>query len=174
MLVTGASGGVGSFAVQIAKVFGAEVTGVCSTRNADLVRSLGADEVIDYTQTDFTRSRQRFDVILDNVEAQPLRDARRALTPTGVLIPNSGRGGRWLGPVGRVVTARALSCFTRQRLRPFMSVEKRRDLLTLSGLLAAGQIAPVVDRAYSLDEAADALRYVGDGHTRGKVVVLVV
>ncbi|USQ77732.1 NAD(P)-dependent alcohol dehydrogenase [Ornithinimicrobium cryptoxanthini] len=173
VLVTGASGGVGSFAVQIAKAFGAEVTGVCSTRNVDLVRSLGADHVIDYTRTDFTRTEKRYDVILDNVEAQPLAAVRRTLRPTGTLIPNSGRGGRWLGPLGRIVKARVLSGFTRQQLRPFTSAEKHQDLLTLADLLATGQVTPVIDRTYPLDEAADALRYVGTGHTRGKVVITV-
>lgn len=173
VLVTGASGGVGSFAVQIAKAFGAEVTGVCSIRNVDLVRSLGADHVVDYTRTDFTCTEKRYDVILDNVEAQPLADVRRALTPTGTLIPNSGRGGRWLGPLGRIVKARVLSGFTRQQLKPFLSVGKRQDLLTLADLLATGQVTPVIDRTYPLDEAADALRYVGAGHTRGKVVITV-
>lgn len=171
VLVTGASGGVGSFAVQIAKAFGAEVTGVCSTRNADLVWSLGADYVIDYTKTDFTRTEKRYDVILDNVEAQPLAASRRALTPTGILIPNSGRGGRWIGPIGRIVKARLLSGFTRQQLRPFTSVGKRQDLLTLAELLTTGQVGPVIDRTYPLGEAADAFRYVAAGHTRGKVVV---
>jgi NADPH:quinone reductase-like Zn-dependent oxidoreductase len=173
VLVTGASGGVGSFAVQIAKAFGAEVTGVCSTRNVDLVRSLGADHVVDYTRTDFTRTEKCYDIILDNVEAQPLADVRRALTPTGTLIPNSGRGGRWLGPLGRIVKARLRSGFTRQQLKPLVSVAKRRDLLTLADLLASGQVRPVIDRTYPLDEAADALRYIGAGHTRGKVVVTV-
>jgi NADPH:quinone reductase-like Zn-dependent oxidoreductase len=171
VLVTGASGGVGSFAVQIAKAFGAEVTGVCSTRNVDLVRSLGADHVVDYTETDFTRTEKRYDVILDNVEAQPLAAVRRALTPTGTLIPNSGRGGRWLGPLGRIVKARVLSGFTRQRLKPFTSIGKRQDLLTLADLLTTGRVTPVIDRTYGLDEAADALRYVAAGHTRGKVVI---
>lgn len=171
VLVTGASGGVGSFAVQIAKAFGAEVTGVCSTRNADLVWSLGADYVIDYTKTDFTRTEKRYDVILDNVEAQPLAASRRALTPTGILIPNSGRGGRWIGPIGRIVKARLLSGFTRRQLRPFTSVGKRQDLLTLAELLTTGQVAPVIDRTYPLGEAAEAFRYVAAGHTRGKVVV---
>lgn len=173
VLVTGASGGVGSFAVQIAKTFGAEVTGVCSTRNVDLVRSLGAAHVVDYTRTDFTQTGKRYDVILDNVEAQPLADVRRALTPTGTLIPNSGRGGRWLGPIGRIVTARVLSGFTRQRLKPFLSVGKRSDLLALADLLATEQVRPVIDRTYPLHEAADALRHVGAGHTRGKVIVTV-
>ena len=173
VLVTGASGGVGSFAVQIAKAFGAEVTGVCSTRNVDLVRSLGADHVVDYTRTDFTRTGKRYDVILDNVEAQPLAAVRRVLTPTGVLIPNSGRGGRWLGTLGRIVKARVLSGFTRQQLKPFLSVEKRRHLLTLADLLATRQVTPVIDRTYPLDEAADALAYVAGGHTRGKVVITV-
>ncbi|GAB3536339.1 NAD(P)-dependent alcohol dehydrogenase [Arthrobacter tecti] len=173
VLVTGASGGVGSFAVQIAKSFGAEVTGVCSTGNVDLVRSLGADHVVDYTRTDFTETGKRYDVILDNVEAQNLAAVRRALMPTGTLIPNSGRGGRWVGPLGRIVKSRVLSGFTHQRLRPFTSIGKRKDLLTLADLLATGQVTPVIDRTYPLDEAADALRYVGDGHTRGKVVITV-
>ena len=171
VLITGASGGVGSFAVQIAKAFGAEVTGVCSTRNVDMVRSLGVDHVVDYTTTDFTRTDKRYDVILDNVEAQPLAAVRRVLTPTGILIPNSGRGGLWLGPLGRIVKARVMSGFTRQRLKPFTSFGKREDLLTLVDLLTTGQITPVIDRTYPLDQAADALRCVGAGHTRGKVVV---
>ncbi|RLQ84698.1 NAD(P)-dependent alcohol dehydrogenase [Mycetocola zhadangensis] len=173
VLVTGSSGGVGSFAIQIAKALGAEVTGVCSTHNVDLVRSLGADHVVDYTRTDFTRTEKRYDVILDNVEAQPLAVVRRALTPTGTLIPNSGRGGRWLGPLGRNIKARVLSGFTRQRLKPFLSVETHQDLLTLAEMLATGQVKPVIDRTYPLAEAADALRYVAAGHTRGKVVVTI-
>lgn len=173
VLVTGASGGVGSFAVQIAKALGAEVTGVCSTRNIDLVRSLGADHVVDYMNTDVTRTEKRYDLILDNVEAQPLAMLRRALTPTGTFIPNSGRGGRWIGPLGRIITARVLSGFTRQRLRPFTSVGNREDLLTLADLLATGQVRPLIDRTYSLERAAEALRYVGAGHTQGKVVITI-
>jgi len=173
VLITGAAGGVGSFAVQIAKALGAEVTGVCSTRNLDLVRRLGADHVIDYTTTDFTVTGERYDVILDNVEAQPLVALRRALAPTGTLIPNSGHGGRWLGPLVRILTARVLSGFTRQRLKPFTSLARRHDLLDLADLLATGRITPVIDRTYPLDEAADALRHVAAGHTRGKVVVTV-
>ena len=173
VLITGASGGVGTFAVQIAKALGAEVTGVCSTRNVDLVRSLGADHVIDYTRTDFTRTGQRYDVILDNVEAQSLSAARRALTPTGTLIPNSGAGGRWFGPLGRILKARLRSLFTRQALRPFLSRENRHDLLALKALIEAGKVTPVIDRTYPLSQAAAALRYVGAGHTQGKVVVTV-
>lgn len=173
VLVTGASGGVGSFALQIAKAFGAEVTAVCSTRNIGMVRSLGADHVVDYTTTDFTRADKRYDVILDNVEAQPLAAVRRALTPTGTLIPNSGHGGRWLGPIGRIAKARILSGFTRQRLKPFTAFGKRADLLALADLLETGQVRPAIDRIHPLDEVADALRHVGAGHTRGKVVVTV-
>ena len=173
VLITGASGGVGTFAVQIAKALGAEVTGVCSTRNVELVRSLGADHVIDYAQTDFTRTGLRYDAILDNVEAQPLSAVRWALTPTGTLIPNCGRGGRWIGPLGRIAKARALSLVTRQTLRPLVSVERRRDLLDLAALIEAGQVTPVIDRTYPLAEAAEALRYIGAGHTQGKVVVTV-
>lgn len=171
VLVVGASGGVGSFAVQLATAMGAEVTGVCSTGNLELVRSLGADRVIDYTVEDFTRAGERYDVILDNVEAQPRAAVRRALTPTGTLIPNSGRGGRWLGPIGRIVAARVLSVGTRQRLAPFLSLGKRADLLALAELLASGQVKPVVAASFPLEEAAEALRLVGSGHSRGKVVV---
>ena len=173
VLITGASGGVGTFAVQIAKALGAVVTGVCSTRNMELVRSVGADHVIDYTRTDFTRTGLRYDVIFDSTEAQSLSEVRRALTPTGTLIPNSGRGGRWVGPLGRIVKARARSVFTRQTLQPFLSVGKRQDLLDLAELLEAAHLTPVIDRTYPLSEAAEALRYVGAGHTRGKVVVTV-
>lgn len=172
VLVTGASGGVGSFAVQIALVLGAEVTGVCSTRNLELVRSLGADHVLDYTSTDVTTGTQRYDVILDSVEAQPLASMRRALAPTGTLIPNSGHGGRWVGPLGRIARARMLSGVTRQRLRPFTSTSRRADLLTLAELLTAGLVTPVIDRRYPLEQAAEALRHVGTGHARGKVVVI--
>lgn len=173
VLVIGASGGVGSFAVQIAKALGAVVTGVCSTRNVEMVKALGADHVIDYTTTDPTRAGKRYDVILDNVEAQPLAAVRRALAPAGILIPNSGRGGRWFGPLGRIAKARVLSGFTRQRLRPFTSIGKRDDLLLLADLLAAGKVTPVIDRTYRLDDAADAFRHVGAGHTRGKLVITV-
>jgi NADPH:quinone reductase-like Zn-dependent oxidoreductase len=126
------------------------VTGVCRTGNVELVRSLGADHVVDYTKTDFTRAPKRYDVILDNVEAQPLAAVRRALTPSGTLVPNSGRGGRWLGPLGRIAKARVLSGFTRQQLRPFVSVEKRQDLVTLADLVASGHVTPVIDQTFPL------------------------
>ena len=137
----------------------------------ELVRALGAAHVIDYTRTDFTQAGRRYDVILDNVEAQPLQAVRNALTPTGTLIPNSGRGGRWVGPLGRFVKARVRSLVTRQTLKPFTSVQKHQDLRTLAGWLEAGELTPVIDRTYRLSAAADALRYVGAGHTRGKVVI---
>ena len=138
-----------------------------------MVRMLGADHVIDYTATDVTRAGSRYDVIFDNVEAQPLAEVRAALAPTGTLIPNSGRGGRWFGPLGRIAKARILSGFTRQRLRPFTSVGRRQDLLALADLLATGEVAPAIDRTYPLEAAAEALAHVGAGHTRGKVVVAV-
>ena len=173
VLITGASGGVGSYAVQIAKGMGAKVTGVCSTRNVAMVRALGADHVIDYGEVDFTRGGRLYDVILDNVEAQPLAAARRVLAPRGTLIPNSGKGGRWFGPLGRILAAQVRSRFTRQHLRPFLSVEKHDDLRALVELVEAGTITPVVDRTYPLERSADALAYVGQGHAQGKVVVTV-
>jgi NADPH:quinone reductase-like Zn-dependent oxidoreductase len=173
VLVNGASGGIGTFAVQIAKVLGAEVTGVCSTRNLDLVRSLGADHVIDYAREDFTRSGQRYDLILDIADDRSLSERRRVLTPTGTLIPNSGVGGRWIGSVGRIVKARLLSPFVRHRLRPFLSLPRHKDLVTLAELIEAGDVAPVIDRTYALIETPEAVGYVGRGHARGKVVVTV-
>jgi len=171
VLITGASGGVGSFAVQIAKSLGADVTAVCSGRNVELVRRLGADHVIDYESADATSLGIRFDVILDSVEAQPLAEMRRILAPHGTLIPNSGHGGPWIGPLGRIARARLLSAFTRQRLRPFTSLGRRDDLVTLADMLSRGDIAPLIDRRHALAEGADALRQVATGHTRGKVVV---
>lgn len=145
---------------------------MCRTRNIELVRSLGANHIIDYTTTDFTREKARYDVILDCVESQPLAAVRRALAPDGTVIPISGHGGRWLGPAGRIAGARLQSAFTRQRLRPFASIAKYRDLLTLAEMLTSGAVKPVIDRTYTLDEAAAAMRYVGQGHTRGKVTII--
>jgi NADPH:quinone reductase-like Zn-dependent oxidoreductase len=173
-LINGASGGVGTFAVQIAKSFGAEVTGVCSTRNVDMVRSIGADHVIDYTKEDFTQSEQRYDFILDNVANHSLSDLRRALTPRGTLVPNNGTtGGRWIGPVGRLVMAFVISPFVSQRLRPFVSEGKNEDLVTLKELIEAGKVTPVIDRTYPLSAVPEAIGYVGEGHARGKVVITV-
>ena len=174
VLINGASGGVGTFAVQIAKSFGAEVTGVCSTRNVDMVRSIGADHVIDYTRENFTHSGQRYDSILDNVANHSLSECRRALTPKGTLIPNNGTsGGRWIGPLGRTLKALVMSPFVSQRLRPFVLMEKKEDLVVLKELIEAGEVTPVIDRTYPLREASDAIRYLEEGHARGKVVITV-
>ena len=175
VLVNGASGGVGTFAVQIAKTFGAEVTGVCSTRNVDLVRSIGADHVIDYNRDDVTDPTDRYDVILDNVGNRALTDLRRALAPRGTLIPNSNSGGTpWLGGyLPRAAQALAVSPFVDQRLRPFSATSGARDLTVLAALLDRGVVSAVVDQVFSLDEGADALAYFSHGHARGKVVVRV-
>jgi NADPH:quinone reductase-like Zn-dependent oxidoreductase len=171
LLINGAAGGVGTFAVQIAKSLGAEVTGVCSTRNLEMVRSIGADEVVDHTKEDFTRSGHHYDVILDNVGNRPLSDCRRALTPTGTFIPNSGSGGRWAGPMVRILTARLLSLFVRQSVASFVAHANRDDLAILHELLETGKITPVIDRTYPLSDTADAIAYLEEGHAQGKVVI---
>jgi NADPH:quinone reductase-like Zn-dependent oxidoreductase len=175
VLVIGASGGVGVFAVQIAKVLGAEVTGVCGTRNVDLVRSLGADRVVDYAREDFTAGGPAYDLILDNVGNRSLADCRRALARKGTLIPNSNKGGgRWLGAyVGRAIRSLLLSPFVSQRLRPFAATGKRDDLVALTELIESGQVRPVIDRTYPLAEVPAALRHYGTGHARGKIVISV-
>jgi NADPH:quinone reductase-like Zn-dependent oxidoreductase len=166
VLINGASGGVGSFAVQIAKTLGAEVTGVCSTRNVELVRALGADRVIDYTQEDFTQGGPRYDLILDNAGNHSLSALRRALAPAGRLIPNSGSAG-----LGTFITAFVSSPFLRQQGRPYLSVPKLKDLTFLKELIEDGKLTPAIDRTYPLSDAADAFRYLGSGHARGKVVI---
>jgi NADPH:quinone reductase-like Zn-dependent oxidoreductase len=166
VLINGASGGVGTFAVQIAKALGAEVTGVCSTGNVELVRALGADQVIDYTQEDFTQGGPRYDLILDNAGNHSLSALRRALAPTGRLIPNSGSAG-----LGTFITAFVSSPFLRQQGRPYLSVPKLKDLTFLKELIEAGKVTPAIDRTYPLSDAADAFRYLGNGHARGKVVI---
>jgi len=173
VLINGAAGGVGTFAVQIAKTFGPEVTGVCGTTNVEMVRSIGADHVIDYTQEDFTANGKQYDLILDNVGNRTLSELRRALTPRGMLIPNSNKGGdRWIGGyLRRAVQALVVSPFVRQRLRPFAATAKREDLVALKGLIESGEISPVVDRVYALSEVAEALSYYGTGHARGKVII---
>jgi len=168
VLINGASGGVGPFAVQIAKSFGADVTGVCSTRNVDMVRSIGADHVIDYSQEDFTQSGQRYDVILDNVGNRSLSECRRPLTSRGILIPSGGEAG-----LGRFFKALVLSMFVRQQGRPFLSLPKNKDLVVLKELIEAGKVTPVIDRTYPLSETPEAIGYVGEGHARGKVVITV-
>jgi NADPH:quinone reductase-like Zn-dependent oxidoreductase len=172
VLVIGASGGVGSFAVQIAKAYGAEVTAVCSTDKVDLVRSIGADHVIDYKKEDIDAGGQRYDVILDIAGNRTLKQLRRALTPRGTLVITGGEnGGRWIGGNDRQLRAVLLSPFVGQKLRTFICSEKRADLIALSELIESGQVTPVIDKTYPLSEAADAIQYMQDGHARGKVVI---
>jgi NADPH:quinone reductase-like Zn-dependent oxidoreductase len=174
VLVVGASGGVGTFAVQLAKAFGAAVTGVCSTPKVDLVRSLGADHVIDYTQRDITDDDTRYDVVLDIGGNRPLARLRRVLTPDGTLVIVGGEGGgKWTGGLQRQAGAMALSPFVRQRLGTFVSGENGADLDTLRELVEAGRITPVIDRVCSLSEVADAIRDLEAGRIRGKAVVAV-
>jgi NADPH:quinone reductase-like Zn-dependent oxidoreductase len=174
VLIMGASGGVGSFAVQLAKAFGAEVTGVCRGAKADLVRALGADHVVDHTREDALDGPRRYDLVLDIGGTRPLSHLRRALTPRGTLVFVGGEGGgRWLGGTSRQLLAVAIGPFVRQRLRVFVSGERHEDLEVLAGMIAAGAVTPAVDRTYPLAEAAAAIRYLADGHARGKVVLTV-
>ena len=169
VLINGASGGVGTFAVQIAKYFGAEVTGVCSTKNVDMVRSIGSDHVIDYTQEDFTRGARRYDFILDNVGNHSLSDTRRALTPNGTLQSN---GGGYKGDgAASVLKLHVLSTFLRQQGRPSIKFQNHHDLVVLRKLVEAGKVTPVIDGAYPLSRAAEAMGHVGEGHARGTVVI---
>ena len=174
VLINGASGGVGTFAVQIAKALGAEVTGVCSTRNVELVRSLGADHVIDYTREDFTRSGRRYDLLLDIAGSKSWSACRRVLTPEATLvIVGAQRRNRLFGPIGHIVRLRLASLRGSQRAVFFIAKTNRADMEFLRELLEAGKVKPVVDRRYELRETADAFRYLGEGHARGKVVVTV-
>jgi NADPH:quinone reductase-like Zn-dependent oxidoreductase len=173
VLVNGASGGVGTFAVQIARALGAEVTGVCSTRNVDLVRSIGADDVVDYTREDFTRRGVRYDVILDIAVGHSLSACRRALTDDGTYVLIGDAGGRWIGGLGRFGRALALSPFVRQHLRAFVAAPSHDDLVVMAELLEAGKVTPVIDREYPLHDVPAAIRYVEEGHARGKVVIIV-
>jgi NADPH:quinone reductase-like Zn-dependent oxidoreductase len=174
VLVNGAGGGVGTYAVQIAAALGAEVTGVCSTRNVELVRSLGAAHVVDYTREDFTGGRSQYDVILDNVSDLPLTRLRRALAPKGILVLNGGGSpGHVFGPVAGILRAVVANAFVSQRLRPLPSRQNRAELLAVTGLIEAGKLMPVVDRTYPLADTVEGLRTVEQGHTRGKVVVTV-
>jgi NADPH:quinone reductase-like Zn-dependent oxidoreductase len=174
VLVNGAGGGVGTYAVQIAAALGAEVTGVCSTRNVELVRSIGAAHVVDYTREDFTDGRTHYDVILDNVSSLPLTRLRQALTPTGTLVLNGGGSpGHVFGPVAGILRAVVANAFVSQRLRPLPTRQNRAELLAVTGLIEDGKLTPVVDRTYPLADTAEGLRHVEQGHARGKAVITV-
>jgi NADPH:quinone reductase-like Zn-dependent oxidoreductase len=174
VLVIGAAGGVGTYAVQLAKAYGAQVTGVCHASKVDLVASIGADDVIDYTTDDVTRRPERYDVIIDTGGNRSLTDLRRALTPHGTLVIVGGEGGgRWLGGFDRSLRAMALSPFVGQQLRALASSERTADLEALRGFIEAGQVTPVIDRLFPLPEAGAAVQYLEDGLARGKVVVTV-
>ena len=168
VLINGASGGVGTFAVQIARAYGAEVIGVCSSKNLDMVRSIGADHVIDYTQEDFTQSEQCYDLILDQVANHALSDCRRVLTPEGIHIPNSGNAG-----LGFIIKALVVSLFVRQQGRTYLAIPNHEDLIALKELIEAGKVTPVIDKTYPLNETPEAFRYLNEGHARGKVVIAV-
>jgi NADPH:quinone reductase-like Zn-dependent oxidoreductase len=175
VLVNGASGGVGTFAVQIAKALGAQVTGVCSTRNLDLVRSIGADAVIDYTKEDFTRGSRRYDVILDvpHLATHSLAECRRALTPHGTLVPSSNTRNRWIGGFSRVIPARVMAPLVSQRVRAPEMALRQADLIALTELIGSGKLTPVIGRTYPLREAPKAIRYLQEGHARGRIVITV-
>jgi NADPH:quinone reductase-like Zn-dependent oxidoreductase len=173
VLINGASGGVGTFAVQIAKSFGAIVTSVCSTRNVDMVRSVGADRVIDYTNEDFAETEQLYDVMLDLVGSRSLSDCRRVLAPRGTyVLVGVADMGRWFG-LARQTKALLLSPFVRQRMRVFVVRRNKDDLAVLKGFVEAGTVVPVIDRRYELRELPEALRHQGEGHARGKIVIAV-
>jgi len=174
VLINGASGGVGTYAVQIAAALGAEVTGVCSTRNVELVRSIGAAHVVDYTREDFTGGQSHYDVILDNVSSLPLARLRRALAPKGILVLNGGGSpGHVFGPVAGLLRAVVANMFVSQRLRPLPSRQNQAELLAVTGLIEGGKLMPVIDRTYPLADTAEGLRTVEQGHTRGKIVITV-
>jgi NADPH:quinone reductase-like Zn-dependent oxidoreductase len=176
VLINGASGGVGTFAVQIAKSFGADVTGVCSTRNLEMVRSLGADHVIDYSKEDFTKSGQHYDVMLDNVPNHSLSECRGVLTPEGKYVMIGGGGpndNRWIGPFGRLIQTMAVSPFVSQKMGMMMAELKKSDLNILGDMMQSGKVKPVIDRTYKLSELPEAIRYLEEGHARGKVVITV-
>jgi NADPH:quinone reductase-like Zn-dependent oxidoreductase len=173
VLINGAAGGVGTFTVQIAKSFGAEVTGVCSTRNAELVRSIGADHVVDYTRADFTKGEQRYDIFFDCIGNHSLSSCLRVLNPKGIYIPVGGSMGNWMiGALAQSVWALVLSRFVSQKLAIFFLARLNKpDLTVLRELLENGKVTPAIDRCYKLSEAAEAIRYLEEGHARGKVVI---
>ena len=171
VLINGAAGGVGTFAVQIARSFGADVTGVCSARNGEMVRSLGADRVVDYTREDFTRSPERYDLLFDCAGSRSLSEYRRVLNPKGALVVVTGPDGYWLGPLTRFISALVMAPFASQRLVPFVAKAAKEDLTTMSDLTETGKVTPVIDKRYRFIEIADALGYLEQGHARGKVVI---
>lgn len=174
VLINGASGGVGTFAVQIAKAMGAEVTAVCSTRHVDKVRSLGADEVIDYTRDDFARHTGRFDLMLDLVGNRSPAECKAVLKPTGTYVSCSGStGGQWIGPIVWIARVMLAGAFESRRMTPFLTRPRREDLIALNELVEAGSLAPVIERRYTLREAAEAVRHVAEGHAQGKSVITV-
>ena len=171
VLINGASGGVGTFAVQIAKSFGAEVTGVCSTRNVEMVRSIGADHVFDYTQEDYTKSGQRYDLIIDMVGNHSLLANRRVLNPDGIFVIVGAQKGDWLRPLMRPINAFMLSPFVGQEFVMLLARLRKDDLAILGGLMQDGTVTPVIDRRYRLSEVPAAIRYSEEGHARGKIVI---
>jgi NADPH:quinone reductase-like Zn-dependent oxidoreductase len=171
VLINGAAGGVGTFAVQIAKALGANVTGVCSMRNVEMVRSIGADRVIDYNREDFTTSAQHYDLLFDCVGNHSLSAYRRVLNPNGTCIVVTGPDGPWLGPLARFVQALAMSPFVSQKLVPFIARPNKEDLDIMLQFMATGKVTPVIDRRYSLSEVPEAIRYLEEGHARGKVII---
>lgn len=171
VLINGGAGGVGTFAVQIAKWFGADVTGVCSTRNLDMVRSIGADHVIDYTQEDFTKSGQRYDLIFDLVANHSLLACRRVLNPKGIYIGAGVLGVSMIGLLARLITAPVASLFASQKFVTFMARRNKEDLMLICELMTAGKVRPVIDRRYKLSEVPEAIRYLAEGHARGKIVI---
>lgn len=174
VLINGAAGGVGTFAVQVAKSFGAQVTGVCSARNVEMVRSIGAERVVDYSREDFTASGERYDIILDAVGNLTWSSCRRVMASPGICVGvGGGSGGRWVGPLARSLAELLLSRLTSQRMVMMLTKQKREDLVTLKELIEAGKVTPVIDRSYSLSEVPEALRYLEEGHARGKVVITV-
>ena len=176
VLINGASGGVGTFAVQLAKSFGADVTGVCSTRNVDLVKSLGADHVIDYTKEDFAKGAERYDAILDNVPNHSLSECRRVLNPNGKYVLIGGGGpndSRWIGPFGRIIKTMVLSPFINQKMGMMMADANHDDLTILADMMQSGKLKPVIDRTYKLSEVQAAIAYLEEGHARGKVIITV-
>ena len=173
VLINGAAGGIGTFAVQIARAMGAEVTGVCSTPNVELVNSIGADEVIDYTVDDFAKGKRQYDLIIDLVGNRSLSDLRRALTREGTVVLVGGGGGNWLGPLADPARAFVVSRFVSQRLLPFLAKLRTKDMVFLTELIEDGKLTPVIGRTYSLSETPDAIRHVETGHARGKTLITV-